>query len=176
MSLWDLTDGTKANETGTSFEMGGGSIEPIPDNTDLLAFIEQVDWEQNDNISGGMKYIEITWSVLKPSEYANRKIFQKIKVMEPDAKKADNARRMFAAIDANAGGKLAAAGGDPTGFDMMAALANKQMLIKSKVWEMENNGETKRGNWIAAVSPKATPQEKPAAPVGDQSEGDELQF
>lgn len=141
MSFWDIEE-----EVTGSFEMGGGAIEPIPDNTDVLAAPDEVKWDSYE----GDQYISIRWTILKPSEYANRKIFQKVRVFDTDSKKADKAKRMLAAIDANAGGMLRASGVQPTDELLTKALTNKQMIIKLMVWEMND----KSGNWVAAVSPK----------------------
>lgn len=162
MSIWNLADGSNAADTGNTFDAGGGNFEPIPDNTDVLAAIEEVSWESHENVSDGMRFIDITWTVLSPSDYANRKVFQKVRVNDPDIKKADKARRMFAAIDANAGGHLAAAGTEPSNTDLLMKLANKPMVLKLKIWEIDD----KQGNWVCAVSPKKT-----VAPVADAASG-----
>ena len=102
------------------------------------------------------------WRVTKPEVYKNRVIFQKLDVFGKDArakdpkKKSDNAKRMLAAIDANAGGQLATVEGVPTSEDLTRCLSNKFMTIKVMKWEMKNDaGEPMSGNWIAAVSPKS---------------------
>lgn len=159
MSFWDLEE-----EVTGSFEMGGGAIEPIPDNTDVLAAPDEVKW---DNYEGD-EYISIRWNILKPAGYAKRKIFQKVRVFDTDSKKAEKAKRMLAAVDANAGGVLRASGEQPTDELLTKALTNKQMIIKLMVWEM--NG--KSGNWVAAVSPKAEVAEpKGTSPGYDEDVG-----
>lgn len=161
MSFWDLSDGETAATTGTEYEIPSGNLDPIPDDSSVLALIDEAKWDQRDEAH----YISLRWSVLAPDEYKNRKIFHKLWVMDDDpnakdakaaAKKRDKARRMLAAIDANAGGKLVQAGA-PTDESMTSALTNKPMVIKVMVWEMpdrEKPGEMIRGNWIAAVAPR----------------------
>lgn len=143
MSFWELEEEL---EEGGSFDMGGGSFEPIPDNTDVLAAPVEAKWDSYE----GDSYINIAWTILKPEDYANRRVFQKVKVNEPDSKKAEKAKRMLAAIDANAGGNLRASGKAPDDESLTKCLVNKQMIIKLMVWEI--NG--KSGNWVCAVSPK----------------------
>jgi hypothetical protein len=177
MSIWNLSDGGSAADTGKTFEMGGGDIKPIPANTDVLAAIDEAKWDQNPN-GNDPSYIKLRWSVLAPKEYANRKIFQKVQVDAEDPAKADKARRMFAAIDANAGGKLAASGEDPDDTAMMKHLSNKPMVLKLMVWEMEVQGETKSGNWVAAVSPRkggaaAAPKQEVKEPAPQVDEEDD---
>ena len=144
------------------FEMGGGDIAPIPAETSCLAAIDEAKWDEKD----GARYISLRWNVLQPAEYKNRKVFQKLWVADADPmakdveKKRDKAKRMLAAIDQNAGGKLRAAGVEPTETSLGIALINKPMVIKVMQWKIESNGETKTGNWIGAVSAK-----KGAAPV-----------
>lgn len=135
-----------------SYETGGGDMEPIPAKTQVLAAIDEASWYTPQN--GDEPYISIRWSVMQPKEFENRKIFQKLHVNHDDTKKRDKARRMLAAIDANAGGKLMAAGVEPNDQALTVNLVNKLMMLMLQVWEMEINGETKQGNWVSAVSPR----------------------
>ena len=148
MSFFRLSDGSDALATGNTFEMGGGDMEPIPKNTDVLAVCDEAKWGQAEDT--GENFINLRWSVLAPAEYVNRKVFQKVRVESGDSKKADKARRMLAAIDANAGGKLAKANEEPSNDSMGAALLNKPMVLKLGLWEMDD----KKGNWVMAVSPR----------------------
>jgi hypothetical protein len=156
MSFWQKQDGS-AIESTTTFEAGGGDIQPIPDNTALVGAIEEAKWSEYD----GESYINLKWRVMRPAEFANRVIFQKVKVF--NAKQGDNAKRMLAAIDANAGGKLAKLKEAPEDMDLMTALVGKAMAIKVKIWDM--NGKT--GNWISAVAPtkQQAPQAQTQAPT-----------
>jgi hypothetical protein len=163
MSFWDLSDGGTAADTGTDFEIPSGNLDPIPDGSSVLAMIDEAKWDERD----GAEYISLRWTVLAPDEYKNRKIFQKLWVTDDDpsandsdkaAKKRDKARRMLAAIDANAGGKLTRKPGKPSDDDLTSCLTNKPMIVKAMVWEMpdrERMGEFIRGNWISAVAPKS---------------------
>jgi hypothetical protein len=172
MSFWDLSDGGNATDTGTEFEIPSGNLEPIPDGSSVLAMIDEAKWDSKDEAD----FISLRWSVLSPDEYKNRKVFQKLWVTDDDpsakdadkaAKKRDKARRMLAAIDSNAGGKLAK-GGQPSDNDLTACLCNKPMIIKCMIWSIpdrESPGSVIEGNWIAAVAPKAKGIDvKPAKP------------
>lgn len=159
MSFWDLSDGEDITKTGGQFEIGGGSMEPIPNETSCVAFIDEAKW---DATREGQSFISLRWSVVAPADYKNRKIYQKLWVKDPDPrardadKKRDKALRMLVAIDTNAGGKLLAKKEEPTDETLSICLTNKPMQIKCMVWEMTNDttGEKSSGNWIAAVSPK----------------------
>ena len=153
MSFWDLSDGESAKDTGTDYEVPGGNLAPI---------IDEAKWADKD----GNEYLSVRWSVLEPEQYKNRKVFHKLWVSDTDPgakdeaagiKKRDKARRMLAAIDANAGGKLARKDGKPSDDDLALHLCNKPMIIKCMVWEIEDRktGETITGNWVSAVAPKA---------------------
>ena len=193
MSFWDLSDGGTAAETGTEYEQPSGNLEPIPDGSSVLAMIDEAKWDEKD----GADYISLRWSVLSPDEHKNRKVFQKLWVTDDDpnakdasaaAKKRDKARRMLAAIDANAGGKLTKKGGVPTDETLTVCLTNKPMIIKCMLWEMpdrERHGEFIRGNWIAAVAPKSKGidvKEAKAAPAAKSGsahydlDGDDVPF
>lgn len=145
MSFWKTSDG-KEVERKTEFDSGGG-FEVIPEGTKLLALIDEAGWKAGFDESEP-DHIQIRWTVLAPEGFKNRKVFQKIKVNDPDPSKADKAKRMLAAIDANAGGKLAAIDREPEDNELMGALMNKSMIIRLGVWEFND----KKGNWVSAVS------------------------
>lgn len=153
MSFWQLNDGTEA-QTSTTFESGGGDIAPIPNNTQLIAVIEEAKWNEYQ----GDSTINLKWRVMKPADYANRVIFHKLKVFgtskdKDKAATADKAKMMLRAIDANCGGKLARLNAAPDDADLMTALVAKPMAIKVQVWDMDG----KKGNWISAVAPAKAP-------------------
>lgn len=176
MSFWN---DEQRNTSGT-FESGGGDFEPIPANTGCIAAIKQAGWAEYQ----GDRYINIQWQVLKPDQYKNRVIFQKIRVLDNDPAKADRAKRMLAAIDANAGGKLLQLSHEPTDHDLASALTGKMQAIKLQVWEMEVEGQQRSGNWVSAVAPSKGGQQQPAAvqqpatqPVGGgMTIGDDIPF
>ena len=156
MSFWNLSDNTDATSTGGQFETGGGDIEPIPAGTSVLAAPDEAKVDDYQ----GERFISLRWAVLQPAEYANRKIFQKIRVWDNDSKKSDKAKRMLAAIDTNAGGKLMASGRAPDDESLTVALVNRPMVLKLQVWEMDrDDGTTARGNWVSAVAPR-NPQQQ----------------
>jgi hypothetical protein len=166
MAFWDLSEGGNATDTGQEFDGGGGNFDPIPDGSNVLAVIEDAGWKNTQQDGSGADHVKLTWSVVSPAEYANRKVFHKIWVTDLDPgvkdegkaiKKRDKAKQMFAAIDANAGGKLAAKPRAPTDDDMSLALCNKPMIITIRVWEIEDRstGQTISGNWVSAVAPKS---------------------
>jgi len=156
MSFWQKQDGSQIENTN-SFEMGGGDIKPIPNNTALIAAIEEAKWDSYEGVS----YISLKWRVMRPADYANRVLFQKLHVFDP--KKGDKAKQMLMAIDANCGGKLARLNDAPEDHDLMMALIGKPMAAKVQVWEIND----KSGNWISAVSPakQQAPQAQTQAPT-----------
>lgn len=151
MSFWTIENNTEEENLG-QFAMGGGDLDPIPNKTQVLAFIDEIKWDEYE----GDSYISARWNIIKPEEYKNRKIFQKIRVNDNDAKKSDKAKRMLMAIDFNAKGGLAASGKEPTTEMMQSKLTNKPMVIMLQIWAIEDKqtGEMKKGNWVSAVSPK----------------------
>jgi hypothetical protein len=164
MSFWDLSDNSSAANTGTEYEVPGGNMEPIPDGSSVLAMADEVKWERKTT---GEEYISLRWSIVSPDEYKNRKIFHKLWVTDFDPEvlkkgeekaipKRDKARKMLAAIDANAGGKLTAKSGKPTDDDLAMALLNKPMIITLMIWSVRDSqsGGTVEGNWVSAVAPK----------------------
>ncbi len=135
--------------TTGEFEAGGGNFEPIPAGTQLIAAIKDAKIENTERDGD---FIKLQWGVLD-GEYKNRVVFQKIHVFSDDAKKAEKAKRMLAAIDANCGGALMKARVEPTGDSIRAALLAKPMYITVMVWEMEGDKGFMSGNWVNAVAP-----------------------
>lgn len=162
MSFWKTSDG-KEVERNTEFDSGGG-FEVIPEGTKLLALIDEAGWKSG--FDGEPDLIQIRWTVLAPEGFKNRKVFQKIKVNDPDPSKADKAKRMLAAIDANAGGKLAQINHEPEDNELMGALMNKSMIIRLGVWEFND----KKGNWVSAVSPRNVKAETKPQPTIDEDD------
>jgi hypothetical protein len=163
MSFWDLSDNSSAANTGQEYEVPGGNLDPIPAGSSVLAVIDEAKWDKKPNT--GEEFISLRWSVVSPDEYKNRKVFHKLWVtdLDPQAKdeakaiqKRDKARRMLAAIDANAGGKLTAQEGKPSDDSMALHLCNKPMIITLMEWSMRgNDGSDMSGNWVSAVAPKS---------------------
>lgn len=154
MSFWNTSTGEDtAAAPEKEYSIGGGNFDNIPDNSDVLAAISAAEWATDKDSDG--EFISIEWTVMKPEEFANRKVWQKLWVKDPDPKakkpeqKRDKALRMLATIDANAGGRLARKGTQPTDDELALALTGKPMMVKVMEWEMAGN----TGNWIAAVSP-----------------------
>ncbi len=165
MSFWDLSDGEKVEETKEYEAPSGGGDYIFADGTKVAAIIDECKWH---SFNGGEEFLNIRWSVFAPEvdadgvKIANRKIFQKLypegdaaRNTDPDKRKrkADNAKRMLAAIATNAGGGLLKVQGRPSDDDLSANLLMKPMVINLKVWEMAANGEKRKGNWVCAVSP-----------------------
>lgn len=157
MGFWNTSDGEDAAQTGGEYE-ASTSMEPIPVGSSVLAMIDEAKWAATD---GGSEYIALRWTVLNPPEFKNRKVFHKLWVTDhdPNAKdttkaiaKTDKARKMLAAIDANAGGKLTAKDAKPTDDALAVALLDKPMVITVGVWESNTGGSG--GNWVMAVAPK----------------------
>jgi len=162
MSFWDLSDGQTAKDTGGSYEVPGGTMEPIPAGSSVLAMIDEIKWDKKQNTFE--EFISARWTVLAPEQYKNRKVFHKLWVTDLDPaakdqdaaiKKRDKARKMLAAIDANAGGKLTAKQGIPSSDDLLH-LSNKPMVVTMMVYSMPDtrNGGMMHGNWVSAVAPK----------------------
>jgi len=181
MSFWDLSDGETAADTSKEYEIPGGSIEPIPNNSDVLAIIDQAKWANKDkDDKNSPAYIELRWSVMAPESVKGRKVFHKLWVtdFDPNAKddtkakaKRDKARRMLAAIDANAGGNLTRTGEQPTDETLTLHLSNKPMVVKLMVWSMKgSDGTDMAGNWVSAVSPSDKPLQISNEPLPKKSQ------
>ena len=160
MSFWSTSTGENAADNAASnYEVeGGGSLEPMPEGTSVLAFPKKAEWAKTQD--GNAEYVYIQWSIMKPEQFANRVVPHKLWVTDLDPgvidlekakKKRDRNLNMFATIDANAGGRLARINSKPTNEELAAALTGKTMVIGLGVWET-NDG--KSGNWVRSVSDK----------------------
>lgn len=177
MSFWSTSDNKQIEKT-TSYESAGGAdFEPMPKGTQVLAAPDEAKWDNSDFYGD---FISVRWVVLKPAEYANRKLFQKLKVNDSEPKVADKAKRMLAVIDQNAGGKLFSSDEAPTDESLQSALVNKPMVLSLDVYEIKEDRDGVKldeaivGNWIRAVAPKgplkqpegvAAPKAKAPAPA-----------
>lgn len=176
MSFWTLSDDTQKVDNSGTFSSGGGDIEPIPNNTQVKAAIDEAKWDSYEDD----EYISLRWTVLAPAEFKNRKIFQKVRVKDSDSKKADKAKRMLGAIAANAGGGLLKIAREPSDSDLQKHLLMKPMALTLMVWEIEQqDGTSKRGNWVQQVAPAnapaqpANPAPRNTAPALDESDEDD---
>jgi len=168
VSFWDVEGEDLAQTATKEYEVPGGNMDPIPNNSDVLAIIDEAKWQHKDrDDKTSPRYIELRWSVMAPEAFKNRKVYHKLWVtdLDPSAKdetkakaKQAKARRMLASIDSNAGGNLLKSGAEPTADSMTLHLCNKPMVIKLMVWSMKgNDGSDMAGNWVSAVKPSDSP-------------------
>jgi len=148
------------NTNNTSFEIGGG-FELLPKDTRVVATCEQAVTKSFE----GRWSINIKWRVNLPSQYANRVIFQTLKVWDDDPSKAQKAKAMLAAIATNAGGRLFQSmsqrnENDPSD-ESLQTLMNAPMVLLIDVWEIEG----KSGNWVKAVSAYNPSRQAATAPA-----------
>lgn len=157
MSFFTTASGEQI-QAATTFESGGGNMAPIPDGTSVVAMIDEAKWD----IYQAVGYISLRWVVAAPEAYKNRKVFQKVQVEHSSPEKREKALRMLAAIDANCGGKLMAAGVTPTDASLAAALLSRPMVLKMAVWTIKEDkqgaklpeADWKSGNWVSKVAPR----------------------
>lgn len=152
MSFFNLSTGEAVKSNG---EAEVTNNDPIPDGTVLRVMITEAKWKDANEFNP--RHIALRWDVID-GEYKKRMVFHKVQVAHDDTNKRDKAIKMLAAIDANAGGKLMAAGTEPSDMDLMMNLCNKPMQIKVGVWDMND----RKGNWVMAVSSGKAPAEQPA--------------
>lgn len=188
MSFFTDSSGAAIVKQDTIELEGGGQIIPMPAGTNVKGAIEEAKFETNDNDG---TYISLRWTVAAPELYAGRKVFQKLHVFATKAptpgfcktdesvnkfkagqiKKQDKAKRMFAVIDTNCGGKHLAAGEAPTDETLQQHLCGKMMMLQLDVWELEKerNGDAipkadrPSGNWVRKVAPKGEYKAVPTA-------------
>ena len=147
MSFWNLSDG-KTVEAQKDFD-ANPALEPMPDGTCAISALDSIKWEIKEFEGVSDELIEARWVVLD-GEFKGRKVYHKIRILDGDTKKADKAKKMLAAIDANAGGELFAnVTSRPTDEQLAMYLLGKPMITRYSVWSMAE----KTGNWVSAVAP-----------------------
>lgn len=180
MSFWSTNEGEDLKKEATGqFDGGGGDFEPIPNNTQALACIEQIGWVSNTEEINGRKvqiddtrHVQAVWSILAPDEIAGRKVTQNLWVGDDDPRAATfdkalakrvKAKKMLLAIDSNAGGKLMSKDEEPTDARLQSCLANKPMVIM--IMQMAPDDPNQRSlNWVRAVAPKVSKNDLPPVP------------
>jgi hypothetical protein len=158
MNFWNLSDGSFVENT-TEFKDSGGEL--FPDNTKVLAAIEEAKWDEYE----GDRTISLKWRVIG-EQFKNRVQFQNLKVYgtkkcKDKLKSSDRAKRMLAAINTNAGSKLPM-DREPTDQDLMSALMGKPMGILIKLATLEDK---KQVNYVAGISSSKQQPAQQAAPV-----------
>lgn len=177
MSFFKLSTGQTAQSDG-NFDAGGGNLEPIPDGTKVRTIITEAKWAEYQ----GDRYISLRHDVAD-GEFKKRVIFQNLRVLDDDPKKADKAKMMLAAIDANCGGKLSQLDDEPSDIDLMKALCNKPIVCRLGLF-VPKEEDKKPFNYVQAVecSAKKPAASKPAssAPAKKEPEpepdGDDIPF
>lgn len=173
MSFWDLVSEVKA-EGKTSAEINVG-FGVVPDGSKVLAQAKSLKWAKF--YESDSELLEVVWEVLEPEQLRGIKtqVKHKIKDLDPNVlkkgeKEADTARnnafRLFAAMDANSGGRIVNYMNEkkdwPSEDKIAVALIDKPMIVGFKEWLQENGN---RGNYIYHVAPKGSE----ALVVGDSS-------
>lgn len=150
--IWGLSTGENAaDKTDGNVEDNFGKT--IPHMTMALAVITDAEWATGK--TSGVEYVKATWEVMKPESLSGRKVWQMLHINTEKKEFRDSQRRKFAAIDYNAGGKLAKKGGKPSDDDLALHLTMKPMVIEVKeVWDKER-GEYR--NEIGGIYTKSTP-------------------
>lgn len=160
MSFWNTSEGEAIGQT-EEYEAPGGSFETFPDNTDVMAYIDEIKWQENKPEYGGGRYINYRICVTQPETYKNRKSYFKLWVngdnpKHKDPKKqGDTHKRLLGAMATNAGGGLFSVDGEPTDEQLAQHLSNKLMVFKLGAYELDGeDGKKVTGNYVKAVSPK----------------------
>lgn len=152
-------------KSGGKYQAGGSDIDLIPDNTDLVAVIDEV----TRDCYNGVNTIKMRFTVLEPEAYSNRKVWKSLYMFEHSTfvlekqgveaaerkKKKDTA--MFEAIDFNAGGECRSSGCEPeelTTEQLQGALMDKRMLLKMGI-VTDKHDPNKKTQYIKAVAPAA---------------------
>ena len=145
-------------EAKDTFVSGGGGFDPLPKNTNVLFEIEEIEIKESNEFEQ-TDFLNIRWNILKPDDYANRKVFQKVRIFHTEKDKRIRARQMLATIDINSGGKLTEYGKKKgknltefTSEDFQVCLVGKSMMGQLDVWRDKDTKEIK-GNWVRSISP-----------------------
>jgi hypothetical protein len=93
--------------------------------------------------------------ITERGKYQNFTVNHKLHVNDLSAKKADTAKKMLAAYDSLAGGKLSKAvrsGRDIDDSTLAKCLCGVELVATFDVWETDD--KQKSGNWVRGIGPK----------------------
>ena len=167
-NILGLSDGTTVKGVEKEYETpkgNGGDFKLFPDGTSLKAAIDEAKWSKDEK---GRERLNLRWAVLEPDEYAKRKVFQTLWIKDLDPNelargedkaiaKRDRQRMMFAAIDANAGGKiveLITNGVEIKDEHLMTHLTNMAMVIRIDLFTPKGGADR---NYVSKISQKSAP-------------------
>lgn len=158
------------------------SFDPIPEGTRCAVEMEEIKFDSFPGSSH--EHINIKWKIDEPEEYDRRKFFQTIQINgtdpnsqyykeEKQQKIIETARKMFFAIDKNAGGYIAALRRKPTTEELQKYLIGARMMVLLGVYNEKNV--------VRSISPlDKTEEPKPQAsklkPKPADDEDDDIPF
>jgi len=162
MSFWNIRE---EEVTPEYVQEVGGDITPIPHETNVAGYIDEIKWATNR--PDGAKPIEYRITVVKPEAYKNRKLFFKFwlhgdnpnKTGDKQKKDGETHARKFYAIDAQHGGHLLALRREPTDEELQRHLMNKMTTFKIGMYDMPKDDGIGRntGNYLLGVCGKSEP-------------------
>lgn len=143
----DAWDAWGESEETTGEYTQSSSFDPIPEGTRCFISMEEIKF---DSFPGSdHEHINIKWKVDAPEEYNKRKFFQIIQIngTDPDSqyykedkqqKIIEQARKMFFAIDKNAGGHIAKLRRKPTSEELQKHLIGATMMALLGIYNEKN--------------------------------------
>lgn len=148
--------------TGSFEDSFSSGFEPIPDGTKAIAKIDKFQRAEYDQSA----YYEVTW-VITQGAYANRHVFQKIRVWDTDEKKRHRALNMLKYMYKLFGVRPNHSG-EPLEHELAQAFVNKYAGICIGVWKITTlSGDEKTGNYIQSVFDKSKMQNNTPAVTPD---------
>lgn len=143
MSFWHEDQPITGNPNEAFTKAFSGTI---PDNTMATAYVESV---LNDDYQG-TKTIKIEW-VLTAGDFKDRKVFQKLKVYDADAKIRHKAKSMLKLLLDMFHVKQLSLDAAPSDQDL-AGMINRHAGIKIQEWSMvKADGSMGSGNYVSEV-------------------------
>ena len=163
-NFWDLGNNETVTETKEYEAPSGGGDYVFSEGAKVAAVIDEMKWHSFD---GGERFINYRLTVIAPEKDAdgvgikNRKLFMKLypggnarsnkNDADKMAKKSARDKRLLGAMATNAGGGLLKLTAEPTDDDFASHMLMKPMTFLLGAWEMEIDGQKKRGNYVKGV-------------------------
>lgn len=140
MSWWTTSTGESAVSNETNFvDENKGFGEPIPEGSYVLAMIDKAQWKNARDSDS--QSVNVQWTVLKPEQFANRKVWQNLWIRDAEpflaakgetqkaAERRDRDLKKLSVIDNNARKKLRECPDYPD--DTALATLNNAMMVIS---------------------------------------------
>ena len=146
------------NAINANDEYKGGSLDPMPDNTECQAYITEIEWkEPPEKALMQDECIGIEWTI-SSGEFKNRRLFQNLRIRSEDEKLHDKGMAILATLYCIAGKDITKITREPGDTELNKILQNLKANLKIGLMKGKD-GEQDR-NYIKVIKSTKVPADK----------------